>query len=239
LRKWKRKPKETIMAQHQQQHQSGGGSHEASTSFQLRGTHLYLMLDDTVESPTGLDDILKYLNFIATSEQLVESVFVKGGMSRNVRRISEDTAIAVFRALSTCLPHITRLEVSGDGRFGGLYLPVKAMTAALQQSCRNQLTNLRMGHVILTTSSAATAAAKNADMQALAMALQKLPKLTSVDLVRCRSEELAANITLGPLVQAIAAMPHLQQAMFCETVISARTGLYLGELCKSTSIQKL
>ncbi|CAB9514728.1 expressed unknown protein [Seminavis robusta] len=210
--------------------------------FHLRGTHLYLMLDDIAR--TGPEDILKYIDsLITTPPTVVESVFVKGAMSRNAGRIPDAVSLSVFQALSG-LTRVQRWEVSGDGRFGGLYLPVQAMTVALQH-CPPNLLHLRLGNVILTSASP-TAALRCADMQSLAQSLRKLPRLTSIDLVRCRTEETIqqnhpepAKMTLQPLVQAISSMSTLQQAMFCETVISGNTGLYLGELCKSPSLQKL
>jgi hypothetical protein len=211
-----------------------GGS--SSRPFKLRETHLYLLLDDIA----GTEDILAYIRSLVDTETLVESVFVKGAMSRDVGRIPDDSSLAVFQALSG-LTQILRLEVSGDGRFGGLFLPVQALILALQKR-PSKLQSLRLGNVILTSASP-TSALRSADMQALAQSLRKLPHLISIDLVRCRTEDAALlqlQMTLQPIIQAISSMPTLQQAMLCETVISPTgTGLYLGELCKSRSLQKL
>jgi hypothetical protein len=205
--------------------------------FKLRETHLYLLLDDI--AGTDPQDILAYIRSLVDTETLVESVFVKGAMSRDAGRIPDDIALAVFQALSG-LTQVLRLEVSGDGRFGGLFLPVEAMILALQKRS-SKLQSLRLGNVILTSASP-TFALRSADMQALAQSLRKLPHLISIDLVRCRTEGtlLQLQMTLQPIIQAISSMPSLQQAMLCETVISPTgTGLYLGELCKSRSLQKL
>lgn len=209
----------------------------SNSPIHLRGTHLYLVLDDIAEN--GPENIVGYVEDLVVSKKIVESVFVKGAMARDAGRIPEHLALSVFQALSR-LTMMERLEVSGDGRFGGLFLPVQAMSIVLKHRPQ-KLVSLRLGNVILTSRNP-TAALRNADMQALAQSLRKLPCLTTIDLVRCRSETLAEGqaVTLQPIVQAISSMPKLQQAMFCETSISpAGTGLYLGELCKSRSIQKL
>ena len=261
----------------------------------LRGSHLYLMLDDIVE--TGPDDLVRYLQSLAvpvvhpksvkndtkkgTFESttsipsnmdtppslVVESAFVKGAMSRDTNRIPEESALVVFQALGG-ITTLARLEVSGDGRFGGLYLPARAMTAALSKQQQQQqqqqhkksqhqncLQSLRLGNVILTShnrrhTTSGMNTNSNQSMEDLAAALQELPHLTSIDLVRCRAEFHTGHgdhnnnsaVSLEPLVQAVASMPTIQQAMFCETIISSsnnRTGNYLAVLCQAPSLQKL
>lgn len=220
-------------------------NHDSSSSFQLRGTHLSLLLDDIVA--TGTDEVVHYIDSLIQQEQLVESVFVKGAMSRNVRRIPEDIALKLFRALSR-LDKINSLEISGDGRFGGLFLPVQAITASLQPGCRNCLQKLRLGYVILTTTRRGRATTNQEEeetlspkhMQDLAVVLRKLPCLSSIDIVRSRSEsDDDESESLEPIILAIASMLTIQQAMLCETLISNRTGMFLGKLAASPSIQKL
>jgi hypothetical protein len=231
-------------ASHQHPLDNGSSNHRP---FKLRETHLYLLLDDIASGMLGLQGILAYIQSLVVTETLVESVFVKGAMSRDAGRIPDDISLAVFQALSG-LTQVLRLEISGDGRFGGLFLPVQAIQLALQQKRPpNKLQSLRLGNVILTCASP-TSALRSATMQALAQSLRRLPNLISIDLVRCRTEEATTifqqqqlQMTLQPIIQAIASMPSLQQVMLCETVISptGTTGLYLGELCKSKSLQKL
>ena len=236
------------------------------------------MLDDIAQ--TGPDDMVQYLQSLVpvvnhkknstfestaisapsidTPQIFIESVFVKGAMSRDTGRIPEDSVVAIFQALGG-LTNMSRLEVSGDGRFGGLYLPARAMTAALQQqkpqmeggnqqSQQSCLQSLRLGNVILTSNrrhNSDIPTSSNRSMEELAAALQNLPSLTSIDLVRCRAEfntggDNYGEISLEPLVQAVASIPTMEQAMLCETIISSsRTGNYLAALCKSPSIQKL
>ena len=217
------------------------------SSFHLRGTHLYLMLDDINARAGFVQEILTYLETVQTRQQRIESVFVKGAMSREAaqQRIPEAMALQIFQALSH-LPNIERLEVSGDGRFGGLFLPVQAMTLALQNQPQH-LFSLRLGNVILTTRNNNTnqnARGDNLDIVDLANALKGLPSLTSIDLVRCRAE--SDTVSLGPLIHSISTTPTLQQAMFCETLIATAnstaangTGSFLSDLCTSPSLKKL